>query len=159
MMRKHKLAMFRHNWAHYMGAKLSSKYTISNASRCLGVLESLQTVPAAEAAPRLLSGIPVDGWVWEEGFYVSGWAWDFESNKPPALILIADDEGIICGIAKPTFKRADVLESRGIKSDREPGWAGFAKGKENGTLYAYALASDESTVYPLSGMRISDRKD
>lgn len=111
------LSIFSDGRYEWIGRKLSDLVPVSAPDACQGATETV-------------SHASVKG-----GALVTGWAWSEREDRAPAQIVLADDRGVIVGLA-----------SGGVGT---AGWQGFAREARN--ISAYALIDNQRLACKLAG--------
>jgi hypothetical protein len=130
VLRAHRLSVFS-GTVVAMREPLESHYRLVGGDRCQGFWD----VAAKLDSPDDLAES------------ATGWAWDNAANRPPQIVVIADQAGIIRGLARFTLQRDDV--ARAMRNNRmtSSGWFGFVRRRPaGGTYHAYALLSDSVSL-------------
>jgi len=129
---KHGLSIFSDNRYTLLGRHIRDIANPSLPGSCLGSFD-------------VASGVAVQG-----GAEVQGWAWSRQEKKAPNLILLADDSGIVVGLASGGIERLDVAAAIPEINDRKTGWRGYAK--EARQVSAYAITDNGREVCRLPGV-------
>jgi hypothetical protein len=128
-MRLNHLTVFSEEWTHWPHIPLNRRFSIDRTSgACEGDLEKVMPVPS----------------LLRPGWRATGWAWDNKAGKSPRYIVLADDTGLIRGVALTGFPvppSLAALPQRYIAST----WNGYIDGKPS-LITAYAVEADERSL-------------
>lgn len=140
-LRERRLSTFAAAWPHWVGTPLADVVALDPALDMAGEFVSART----HAAPFLTPGPTA-------GVRVRGWAKDSRTHTAPRLILLADDRGLIRGLARPGARPDAVTTLYGASATDATAWFGYARVEGNRPLRAYALADDGRTAHVLLGV-------
>lgn len=142
-MRQNKLSVFAEPRATWPGKRISDLFRIAPESRCIGGIEV--------ATPIASQGF--------RSWRLEGWAWDDQSGRSPADILLTDDQGRIVGLGRGelrhgyypgfTLKTTAPPSTPAHAAHRHSEWLGYARIDDpnaNPRLTAYALLPDDKQV-------------
>jgi hypothetical protein len=127
----YELSTFSREQRGWIGRYLGDLAKVSPANSCTGAFDTASS-----------DGV-------EGGAKVNGWAWSFNEKAAPSQILLADDAGIIVGLASGGFFRPDVIKALPQITDEKTGWLGYSK--EGHSVSAYAVIKGGREVCPLGG--------
>ena len=123
-LKKERLTIFTEEWSHWPGIPLNRRFTIDRTpGACQGVFEEALPVPS-----------PL-----RPGWRTTGWAWDNHAGESPRYIVLADDAGLIAGIALAGFPSERYVAST---------WKGYVNGQPR-RITAYAVEADERSLCAL----------
>jgi hypothetical protein len=126
VLRTHHLSLFARAGIP-MGEPVPAQYRVVTRDHCQGTWESTVTLDSPDNVAES----------------ATGWAWDNAANRPPKMVIIADQAGVIRGLARFTREREDVAETLHNRGMVSSGWFGFARRLPGINRYrAYALLSD-----------------
>ena len=128
---QYQLSTFSREQQSRIGRHLGDLAMVSPADSCIGTFESASS----------------DGY--EGGAKVNGWAWSSKEKVAPSQILMADDAGIIVGLASGGFPRPDVITTLPEVTEQKTGWKGYSE--EGRSVYAYAVIRGGREVCQLGG--------
>ncbi len=119
-LKKNRLSIFAEDWSRWPGVPLKSQFIVDpDQSACQGQFYGLSTV--ASFRP---------GWI------LSGQAWDAKARRPPKFVILADDRGMVAGVA-PTQTTSDATQGAT--------WIGYVGGQPR-PITAYVLEADERSL-------------
>jgi hypothetical protein len=85
------------------------------------------------------------------GVRLRGWAWDRRAKRAPVRILVVDRDGRVRGLGVTGLRRPDIADQRRNRRMRTAGWEGYAGGRRDGGMSAYAILRDGRAACPLKG--------
>ncbi|HYL77900.1 MAG TPA: hypothetical protein VEU96_27050 [Bryobacteraceae bacterium] len=142
-MRENKLSVFAEPRAAWPGKRISDLFRIAPENRCIGGIEV--------ARPINSQGF--------RSWRLEGWAWDNQTDRSPADILLADDQGRVVGLGRGELrhgyypglplKTAAPPSTPAHATHRHSEWLGYARIDDPNAsqrLTAYGLLPDRQQV-------------
>ena len=128
--RAHRLANFSEERFAWLSRSLTDQFQVTGDSRCEGKLESAEQLS-------------------ETTWRVNGWAWNRDSGKPPADLVLVDDDGRICGLARSGLPHHDTGGHSGEVVIYRAGWLGYMRCSDPAKIKTYAVLGEGRTVCPI----------
>lgn len=132
-MKEHRLSIFAGKQFQQLGRTVDSQYQVTSGSACTGTISSSQLLPAGGGT----------------GLRLTGFAWDRETQKPAADIVVTENDRIVgFGTSEiiPLFRRRAKPQEDPSRS----GWIAFAP-NTGSRIQLYAVAgSDQSRACPFA---------
>jgi hypothetical protein len=118
---------------HWLSRPAAELFRTEPGARCLGAFD------AASDLGRL------DG-----QSFVEGWAWDVKAGRAAMWVVLVDNAGVVRGLARSGWKRADVRAAHPQTAGAATGWRGYVAAPVPlpGVL-AYAVLADGASICPL----------
>ena len=88
-LRERRLSVFAEPRAAWPGRRISELFPAASADRCIGDIEKSLSIPDSPA---------------ETSWRVEGWAWNASANRAFEYLLIADQTGMVVGMARGGFR-------------------------------------------------------
>lgn len=132
-LRANRLSVFTEEWTHWTGKPLASRFTVDRVGACMGHFDQATVVPSAIMP----------------GSRIAGWAWDTKAARGPETVVLADDTGVVAGVARSTFQRPDVSAAVPAVKGGKAGWRGYIAGLAARPITAYLLESDGKSLCSL----------
>lgn len=88
-LRERRLSVFAEPRAAWLGRRVSELFPPASADRCIGDIEKSLSIPDSPA---------------ETSWRVEGWAWNASANRAFEYLLIADQTGMVVGMARGGFR-------------------------------------------------------
>jgi hypothetical protein len=141
VLKQRRLSIFRDATTSWPGQPLTQVLTVASPSECMGHVDSVVDVPNS-----------TDG-----GVEISGWAWDARQASPPEQVVLADESGVIRGVATNIVPRPDVVSALPATVDTPyVGWRGFVVKRGSPTqLTAYLVGDDGRTACAIGAIGVS----
>lgn len=128
-LRNNNLAIFTEEWTHWPGMPLSRRFSIDpSPNACQGQFESPMGVPSSL----------------RPGWRVTGWAWDNQGKRAPAYVVLADDSGLVAGVALTQFPLPPSLSALPPQYTAST-WNGYVNGLPR-SITAYVLEADNRSL-------------
>lgn len=124
-LKEQRLSIFTEEWTHWPGIPLDRRFSIDRQNACAGRFEELRPIPS----------------LLKPGWRASGWAWDARAGRPPRLIVLGDDAGLVAGVALAGFPQPPGLSEKYASSP----WRGYIAGEAR-KITAYVLEADERSL-------------
>jgi hypothetical protein len=137
-LRSNRLAVFYDEWTHWPGVPLDRRFSIDrNPDACQGQFEEASWVASK----------------WKPGWRVAGWAWDVKAGRPPAQVVLADENGRVAGVAVTGFPQPPSLSALSQNRLASP-WVGYVNASAR-SVSAYVVESDERSLCPIGAQTLS----
>jgi hypothetical protein len=131
------LTVYTEEWTHWPGVPLQRRFSIDHTpDACQGDFEQAMSI----ASPL------------HPGWRVTGWAWDNKAHKSPRYIVLADDTGIIAGVALAGFLPPASLAALSPKYTGST-WNGYINGQAR-PITAYLVEADERSICAFGTRRL-----
>jgi len=115
-----RLSIFAEGWSRWPGVPLSSQFIIDpDLNACRGGFYGASTVAS-----------------FRHGWALVGQAWDTKARRPPKFVILADDRGLVAGVAL-TLNASDATD--------RPKWIGYVGGQPR-PIIAYVLEADARSL-------------
>ena len=136
-LRNNNLTIFTEEWTHWPGIPLNHRFSIDHTpDACQGQFEQAMPVPS-----RL-----------KPGWRATGWAWDKKAGRPPRYVVLADDGGLVAGVALAGFSRPPGLAALSQRYTAST-WNGYVNGQPR-PITAYVLEADEQSLCAIGTQRL-----
>jgi hypothetical protein len=123
------LAIFTEEWTHWPGIPLNRRFSIDpSPDVCQGQFEPAIAIPSSL----------------KPGWRVTGWAWDNKGKRAPDYVVLADDGGLVAGVALTGFPLPKALSALSRQYTAST-WNGYIDGKAR-TVTAYVLETDDRSL-------------
>ncbi len=139
-----RLAPFVTEWPHWVGRRMSDVLDLASAPDVTGRFANARVHVAPFGTPDADAGVRVRGWAWNEA-----------TTAAPALVVLADDSGIIRGFARPNARPDAVDALYGARATPAAAWFGYARTDGSRPLRAYALSADGRSAHALAGVQFA----
>jgi len=128
-LKSNNLAIFTEEWTHWPGMPLSRRFSIDpSADACQGHFEPATAIPS-----------PL-----KPGWRVTGWAWDNKGKRAPDYVVLADDSGMVAGVALADFPLPTSLSALSPRYTAST-WNGYVSGQAR-AVTAYVLEADDRSL-------------
>ncbi len=121
--------IFTEEWTHWPGIPLNRRFSMDRTpGACEGEFEQ---------AMQVISPL-------KPGWRVTGWAWDNKAGHSPHYVILADNDGLIAGVALTGFPPPSTfaaLPGKYVASS----WNGYVNGQPR-SITAYALEADDRSL-------------
>ncbi|MCU1257885.1 MAG: rane protein of unknown function, partial [Bryobacterales bacterium] len=128
--RAQRLANFSEERFEWLSRTLSGQFQVVGDSRCEGRLESFEQLS-------------------ETTWRVNGWAWNRDSGKPPADLILVDGDDRICGLARSGLPHHDTGGHSGEVVIYRAGWLGYMRCSDPAKSKVYAVLGEGRSVCPI----------
>jgi hypothetical protein len=127
--RRDHVTIFTEEWTHWPGSPLNRRFTIDRTpDACQGQFEPVTAVSS-----------PL-----RPGWRTTGWAWDNKGARSPRYIVLADNAGLVAGVALTGFPPPPALAALSPRYTAAT-WNGYVNGRPR-PITAYVVEADERSL-------------
>jgi hypothetical protein len=145
-LREERLSPFNEAWAMWRGTLLERHVAMATSGRCIGLVEAVKPIPAAQDLETM-------------SWRVGGWGWDLERHSAIEKIVLVDNAGQVVGYALSRLPLTDVLAHEPPVMDPPfTGWAGHMVTTQSvREIRAYGLIDHDQSACFLGAHVITPR--
>jgi hypothetical protein len=128
-LRDNRLTVFTEEWSHWPGIPLNRRFSIDRTpGACQGEFEEVMPVSS-----------PL-----KPGWRATGWAWDNKAGQSPRYVVLADDAGLVAGVALTGFPPPPTLAALSPRYVAST-WKGYVDGQPR-PITAYVVEADDRSL-------------